>query len=303
MSADAARKLLEGGPVTAQELFERREAGTLTSFDLPGRITLAGRTAMRPVISHNVVGKLPGSDPALAGEYVAYSAHLDHVGRGAAVNGDTIYNGAFDNALGVSVMLQAATELAADAKAPRRSTLFVAVTAEERGLLGAEYFVTFPTVPKGSIVANINMDMPVFLTDVTDVVPIGVEHSSLEADVQAAAASLGVGLTADPKPEEVVFVRSDQYAFVREGIPAVYLDAGIQAKNPGEDALALYTGFLTEHYHQPSDDTSLPINYASAAMLARLNAAIGRRVGDADARPQWKPGDYFGEKFGAADTP
>jgi Zn-dependent M28 family amino/carboxypeptidase len=303
MSADAARKLLEGGPVTAQELFERREAGTLTSFDLPGRITLAGRTAMRPVISHNVVGKLPGSDPALAGEYVAYSAHLDHVGRGAAVNGDTIYNGAFDNALGVSVMLQAATELAADAKAPRRSALFVAVTAEERGLLGAEYFVTFPTVPRGSIVANINMDMPVFLTDVTDVVPIGVEHSSLEADVQAAAASLGVGLTADPKPEEVVFVRSDQYAFVREGIPAVYLDAGIQAKNPDEDALALYTGFLTEHYHQPSDDTSLPINYASAAMLARLNAAIGRRVGDADARPQWKPGDYFGEKFGAADTP
>jgi Zn-dependent M28 family amino/carboxypeptidase len=176
--------------------------------------------------------------------------------------------------------------------------LFVAVTAEERGLLGAEYFATFPTVPRESLVANINMDMPVFLTAVTDVVPIGIEHSSLEAQVQSAADDLGVVLTPDPKPEEVVFVRSDQYAFVRQGIPAVYLDAGITATDADVDALALYQDFLTGHYHQPSDQPDLPIHYPSAAMLSRLNAEIGRRVGDADERPRWKDGDFFGQKFG-----
>ena len=235
--------------------------------------------------------------PALAAENVVYTAHLDHVGIGAGKDGDEIYNGAFDNALGVSVMLEAATELAAG-PAPRRSLLFVAVTAEERGLLGAQYFAQHPTVPRDSLVANINMDMPVFLTEVSDVVPIGIEHSSLQADVEAAADALGVGLSPDPKPEEVVFVRSDQYAFVRQGIPAVYLDAGIKARNPDVDALALYDGFLTGHYHQPSDQADLPIHYPSAAMLARLNALIGRRVGDADARPRWKDGDFFGRTFG-----
>ncbi|PZO09295.1 MAG: hypothetical protein DCF27_06650 [Lysobacteraceae bacterium] len=298
LSVAGARRLLAGAPMAADEIFERRESGKLESFDLPGQVTLAGATTLQRLDSRNVVGKLPGSDPALAAEHIAYSAHLDHIGLGAEVAGDGIYNGAFDNALGIAVMLQAATELKADATAPRRSLLFVAVTAEERGLLGATWFAQFPTVPKASLVANINMDMPVFLTEVTDVVPIGIEHSTLEADVQAAAAQLGVGLTPDPKPEEVVFVRSDQYAFVREGIPAVYLDAGIKARNPDIDALALYEDFLTGHYHQPSDETDLPINYASAAMLSRLNAAIGRRVGDADTRPAWKAGDFFGDKFG-----
>ena len=298
LSVNGARKLLAGAPMPVEEIFERRETGKLESFDLPGRVTLAGATSLQRVDSRNVVGKLPGSDAALANEHIAYTAHLDHIGIGAEVDGDGIYNGAFDNALGIAVMLQAATELKADATPPRRSLLFVAVTAEERGLLGATHFAQFPTVPKDSLVANINMDMPVFLTEVTDVVPIGIEHSTLEADVQAAAAQLGVGLTADPKPEEVVFVRSDQYAFVREGIPAVYLDAGIKARNPDIDALALYEDFLTGHYHQPSDETDLSINYASAAMLSRLNAAIGRRVGDADARPAWKDGDFFGAKFG-----
>ena len=297
LSVAGARRLLAGAPMSADEIFERREKGTLESFDLPGRATLAGATRLSRVDSRNVVGRLPGSDPARDGEHIVYSAHLDHIGIGAEVDGDGIYNGALDNALGIAVMLQAARELAADATAPKRSALFVAVTAEERGLLGADYFARFPTVPRESLVANINMDMPVLLAEVTDVVPIGIEHSTLEADVQAAAQQLGLGLTPDPKPEEVVFVRSDQYAFVRQGIPAVYLDAGIKAKDPAVDAAALYADFLTGHYHQPSDQTDLPIHYDGAATLARLNAAIGRRVGDAAERPRWKDGDFFGRKF------
>lgn len=296
LGVHAVRKLFEGAPMDADEVFARRESGTLESFDLPGQATLSGSTTLARLDSRNVVGLLPGSDPALAAEHVVFTAHLDHVGIGAEVDGDSVYNGAFDNALGTAVMLEAANELLAG-PAPRRSMLFVSVTAEERGLLGAEYFATRPTV-QGPLVANINMDMPVFLADVTDVVPIGIEHSTLEADVQAAAAGLGIGLTPDPKPEEVVFVRSDQYAFVRQGIPAVYLDAGIKARSPDVDALALYEDFLTGHYHQPSDETSLPIHYPSAARLAKLNAAIGRRVGDAEARPRWKDGDFFGRTFG-----
>ncbi len=303
LSVDAARVLLEGAPMGADEIFERREAGTLQSFDLPGTVRLAGRSRHRMLESPNVVAKLPGSDPALAAEHIVYTAHLDHVGHGAEVDGDGIYNGAFDNALGTAVMLEAAGELVASGQAPRRSLLFIALTAEERGLLGAEYFARNPTVPRESLVANINMDMPVFLAEVTDVVPIGIEHSTLEADVQAAAGELGIGLTPDPKPEEVVFVRSDQYAFVRQGIPAVYLDAGIKAKNPDVDALALYEDFLTGHYHQPSDEVDLPIHYPSAAGLARLNAAIGRRVGDAAGRPMWKKDDFFGRTFGGPMAP
>lgn len=296
LGVHAARRLFEGAPMEAEEVFARREAGTLEAFDLPGQASLAGRTTLERVTSHNVVGKLAGSDPSLASEHIVYTAHLDHVGRGAEVDGDEIYNGAFDNALGTAVMLEAATELVAG-PAPKRSLVFVALTAEERGLLGAEHFANQPSV-EGELVANINMDMPVFLADVTDVVPIGIEHSSLEADVQAAADALDIGLTPDAKPEEVVFVRSDQYAFVRKGIPAVYLDAGIKARSPDVDALALYEDFLTGHYHQPSDDTSLPIHYPSAARLAMLNAAIGRRVGDAAERPRWKDGDFFGRTFG-----
>ena len=296
LGVHAARRLFEGAPMDADEVLARREAGTLEAFDLEGQATLAGRTTLAKVTSHNVVGRLAGTDAALASEHIVYTAHLDHVGIGAEVDGDGIYNGAFDNALGTAVMLEAATELVAT-PAPKRTLLFVALTAEERGLLGAEHFASNPGV-EGTLVANINMDMPVFLADVTDVVPIGIEHSSLENDVKAAADVLGIGLTADPKPEEVVFVRSDQYAFVRKGIPAVYLDAGIKARSPDVDALALYEDFLTGHYHQPSDETALPIHYPSAARLAMLNAAIGRRVGDADQKPRWKEGDFFGRTFG-----
>lgn len=296
LGVHAARRLFEGAGMDAEEVFARREAGTLEAFDLPGQATLSGSTRLARVTSHNVVARLAGSDPSLASEHIVYTAHLDHVGRGAEVDGDDIYNGAFDNALGTAVMLEAATELVAG-PAPGRSLLFVALTAEERGLLGAEHFASNPGV-EGTLVANINMDMPVFLADVSDVVPIGIEHSSLEQDVKAAAEVLGIGLTPDPKPEEVVFVRSDQYAFVRQGIPAVYLDAGIKARSPDVDALALYEDFLTGHYHQPSDETSLPIHYPSAARLAMLNAAIGRRVGDTEQKPSWKDGDFFGRTFG-----
>lgn len=308
VSAASADAVLSGDGRTAAQLFKAAKDGTLKGFDLPGTIALAARTMIAPTESRNVVAKLAGSDDRLGNEHVVFTAHLDHVGIGAPVNGDArlpdrIYNGALDNALGVSAMLEAANQLAHAKSKPKRSLLFIAVTAEEKGLLGAEWFAQHPTVPRDSLVANVNMDMPVMLTPTDDVVPIGIEHSSLQPLVQQAAKDVGVALSADPFPEEVVFVRSDQYAFIRAGIPAVYLNGGIDASGVGDDALATMKAFLREDYHQPGDDVSQPIQYADAARLARLNAHIGQAIADAPQRPTWNAGDFFGERFGKATAP
>lgn len=300
VSAAAADLVFADGPLTAAQLFDAAREGTLKGFALPGTIALAARSAIVPVESRNVVARLPGSDPALAAEHVVYSAHLDHIGIGAAVDGDRIYNGALDNALGVAIMLEAAQQLADAKDRPKRSLLFVAVTAEEKGLLGAEWFATHPTVPVGSMVANINMDMPILMAPTTDVVPIGVEHSTLQVTLEAAAKDIGVALSPDPFPEESVFVRSDQYAFIRAGVPAVYLAGGVVSADEDEarDPKVALRYFLRNCYHRPCDDADTqPIQYGDAARMARLNARIGQLVGDAAERPRWNDGDFFGEMF------
>lgn len=315
VSAAAADALFAGTGRTAAQLHAAVLAGDAEAFALPGTVVMAGRTTIAPVDSRNVVARLPGAalaGRAASGEHVVYTAHLDHVGIGAPVDGDAIYNGALDNALGVSIMLEAARALASADVPPGRPLLFVALTAEEQGLLGAEWFAAHPTLPPGgSLVANVNMDMPVLLAPSRDAVPIGVEHSSLQGVVQRAADELGIVLSPDPFPEEVVFVRSDQYAFIRAGIPAVYLDGGVLAAASSAGKVADATTapqlalreFLRTCYHQPCDDADQPIQYADAARLARLNARIGQLVGAAEAAPRWNDDDFFGDRFGAATAP
>lgn len=296
LGAHAAGRLFTGATMSADEVFARLERGELVGFELPWRVRMAGQTRHQQVDSLNVIGRLPGSDARLADEHVVLTAHLDHVGIGAPVDGDSIYNGALDNALGSAILMEAARQATAAAR-PKRSQLFIALTAEEKGLLGAEYFARWPTVPKDGLVANVNMDMPVMLTDLRDVIPIGAEHSSLAPIVAQAAAEIGLALSADPKPEEVVFVRSDQYAFIRQGIPAVYMDGGIQAHDPSVDALGQLDDFLRARYHQPDDDADQPIHYPSAARLARLNQIVAQRIADDAQRPRWNEGNFFGVRF------
>jgi hypothetical protein len=248
------------------------------------------RSTVTTVASENVVGRLQGSDPSLADQVVVLSAHLDHVGIGKPdATGDTIYNGAMDNAAGTASMLEVAKAFQASGKRPRRSILFVAVTAEEKGLIGSEYFAQHPVVPAKSIVANVNLDMPILTYKFEDLVVYGADRTSIGPTVAAVAKGEGLVLTPDPAPEQASFVRSDHYSFVKAGIPAVSLEPG--PKGPGKAAI---DEFLDKHYHQPSDEITLPIDWASGVRFVRVNYQIARSIADADQRPTWNKGDFFG---------
>jgi hypothetical protein len=296
-SVAVAEAIFAGSPYTAAEVFEQLQKGELRAFDLDAEATLATQARLDRIESRNVVGRLPGGDARLAGEHVAFTAHLDHLGIGAPHGGDSIYNGAQDNAVGVATMLETARLLAAARRPPKRSMLFLALTAEEKGLLGAYHFASQPTVPPESLVANVNMDMPLLIGDVADVVPIGIEHSTLEAVARRAAAEAGLTLTPDPLPEEVVFVRSDQYPFVRQGVPAIYLKSGVTLRDGG-DGLAAVKEFRSHRYHLPNDDLDQPIHWPAAAQLAHVNYRIALAIGNDPERPAWKQGNFFGEMFG-----
>jgi hypothetical protein len=299
-SVHAAEAIFAGSPHTAPEVFDMLEKGGLRAFDLAGEATLATRARLDHIESRNVIGRLPGSDMRLAREHVVFTAHLDHLGLGAPHDGDSIYNGAQDNAVGVATMLESARLLAAGRRSPKRSMLFIALTAEEKGLLGSYHFAAQPTVPRESLVANVNLDMPLLIGEVSDAVPIGIEHSTLEAVARRAVAEAGLTLTPDPLPEEVVFVRSDQYPFVREGVPAIYLKSGVTLRD-GSDGLAMVKAFRSHRYHLPNDDLNEPMHWPAAAQLAHVNYRIGLLVGNDRVRPAWKPRNFFGEKFGTRD--
>jgi Zn-dependent M28 family amino/carboxypeptidase len=295
---DAAGRLFDGAGKSFQEVLAAAEAGEPQGFDLPGLLTMSATTGLRRTESSNVVAVAEGSDPRLKDEYVVITAHLDHLGRGAAVNGDSIYNGAQDNAVGTAILLEMARALNASGIKPRRPILFAAVTAEEKGLLGSDFLAHHPPVT-GELIAEINIDMPMLLAPTLDLVALGEQHSSLGALARTAAASQGYQLSADPTPEQVSFVRSDQFSFIRQGIPSIVIGGGYKARNKDVDLEQLRRDFREQHYHQPSDDLSQPIDFAAAADLARINLRLALDVANAPARPAWKNGDFFGRTFTA----
>ena len=297
VSRSAASALFKHAPTPLEAVFAASERGEPQAFELGVDVLIAGQAAVSDATSANVLAWLPGSDPAMAGEPLVLTAHLDHLGIGQPVDGDAIYNGALDNALGTAVMLAVAEELAAGSPL-RRPVLFAALTAEEKGLLGAYHLARHRPERVQRFAANLNLDMPVILGPTRDVIGIGAEHSTLGALLERAAARVGFTVSADAQPEEVVFVRSDQYPFVRTGVPALFLKSGQRSLDPSIDLAAREANFRRLHYHKPSDDLSQSIHWASAADFAEIAVELTRTIANDAAAPSWLPGDFFGTRFG-----
>jgi Zn-dependent M28 family amino/carboxypeptidase len=290
--ATAERLFRASGRSYADMLAAATSGGQIESFETGATVRLAQGTTREPVASANVIGVLPGSDPDLAHETVVVTAHLDHIGICQPMAEDPICNGALDNASGTAAMLEGARALS-EGPRPRRSIVFIALTAEEKGLLGSAHVAANPTPAMGEMVANINLDMPVMLYEFNDLIGFGAEHSNLGPIAAAAAEAAGSALSPDPIPDQSLFVRSDHYNFVREGVPALFLMTGFSSPDPEADEGAAFLRFLGTDYHQPGDDLSQPLRFDQGARFATINMEIIRAVADSDARPAWNADSFF----------
>ena len=290
-NSDKAEKLFAGSGHTFTEIAAlAKDRKPLPRFPLSVALK-AHRTVVKSELeSANVVAKLPGRDPVLKDEYVVLSAHIDHIGIGAPINGDNIYNGAMDNGSGSALLLDEANELKSHPEKLRRSVLFVFVTGEEKGLLGSKYFATHPTVDPKSMIANINTDMFLPIIPLKVMVIQGLAESDLGDRSASVVQSFGVKPIADPFPLHNYFVRSDQYSFVRRGVPAVALEIAAEPQTPEAQ---LIDSWLATRYHAPSDDTNQPVNLASASLYEEIIRDLLINIANADSRPQWKSDSFF----------
>jgi Zn-dependent M28 family amino/carboxypeptidase len=299
MNPAHAEKLFAGSGHTFQELLADADGGRpMPSFALPARLKAVTKVEHASVESQNVVGILRGSDPQRNKEYVAVSAHLDHVGIGQPINGDSIYNGAMDNASGIAAILDVAMSLHDSGQKPARSLLFVAVTGEEKGELGSRYFAAHPTVPRGSIVADVNTDMFLPLFPLKTLMVLGLDESDLGQDLRATAKALNLNVQADPEPQRNRFVRSDQYSFVKVGIPALAMKVGYEANTPEAAIAAKWTA---ERYHAPSDDLNQPIDMSAAGMYVNVVRDLSVRIANRADRPKWNDTSFF-KRFAPAKS-
>ena len=291
MNPAHADKLLAGSGHTFKELLALVDAGApVPAFPLPARLKATVAVERADVESQNVAGILRGSDPSRRNEYVVVSAHLDHLGVGEPINGDKIYNGAMDNASGVAAILEVADSLHDAGAKPARSILFLAVTSEENGLLGSKYFAAHPTVPRGTIVANVNTDMFLPLFPLKMLMVLGLDESDLGRDIRATASELGLGVQADPEPQRNRFVRSDQYSFIRMGIPALAMKVGYEENSSQAEIARKWTA---ERYHAPSDDLDQPIDLSAAGRYVEVVGNLAVRIANRPDRPKWNDSSFF----------
>jgi len=295
VSHKAAEALFTGSSKSLRAILAEADkvGGKPKGFALRQNVKVDQKTESAKFASPNVVGIIPGSDPALAGEYVLLMAHLDHVGTDPTAPGeDKIFNGAMDNATGIATLLEVAEAMMSTPNRPRRPILLAAVTAEEKGLLGSQYLAKNPVVANGKVVSVVNLDMPVLTYDFRDVIAFGAEHSTMGPIVEKAGAAVGVKLIPDPLPQERLFVRSDHYRFVQEGIPSVFLMTGF-----GGQGAEKFQHFLRTDYHKVSDEIDLPFDWNAGAKFARINYQIAREIADAPEAPRWYQGSFFGDTF------
>jgi Zn-dependent M28 family amino/carboxypeptidase len=262
----------------------------LPRFPLNIGVRAKVETTTRSILAPNVVGILKGADPALAAQYVAVTAHLDHLGVGTPINGDSIYHGAMDNASGVASLIEIAKAFHTQGIKPRRSLVFVAVCGEEKGLLGSLAYASHPTVPKASLVADINMDEFLPLFPLKHLLVLGAGESSLGALAGEVAREMGYDTVPDPAPDRNIFVRSDQYSFIKTGVPSIALK--LQGL-PGSPEEKLEKDWNTYRYHAPQDDLTQPVDLAAADDFDAYLLALIRRTADAEARPTWNKDSFF----------
>lgn len=299
LSPEETKTFFSGSGHTSEEVFAGIKAGKPKSFALPMTAIILNVTKLEGVRSPNVVAKLEGSDTDLKREYVVYSSHSDHLGMSQSVNGDKIYNGALDNASGTALLLEIARAFTEMTPRSRRSLLFVSVTGEEAGLLGSDYFAHYPTVPKDALVANVNMDVDDMFWPLEDIIAFGAEHSSLDRAVKKAAGRMQLGVSPDPMPEQIIFIRSDQYSFVKQGIPAVFPWPGHKSSNPRINPTAIFNKWVVERYHMLGDDMEQPgLLLEEAAKYGRFIFLCGHLIANDQERPAWNKGDFFGDRYG-----
>lgn len=285
-----SQELFAGSPHQYADLAALADASQpLPRFALARRFSARIAATAQPLRSANLVARLPGRDRRLARQFVVLSAHLDGLGIGEPVGGDAIYNGALDNAVGVANVISIARAISRG-KRPRRSILFLVPTAEEAGLLGSRAFVRKPTVPLASIVANINFDMPLPIFPLRSITPIGYEESTMGEDAAAVSTAMGLPIVPDPFPDRNVFIRSDQYSFVRAGIPALFPKFGFAAGTP---EAALERAWRANIYHAPGDDANQPVLRAEAMKFNAWSAALLRKVADNPQPPRWLSTSHF----------
>lgn len=287
---DRAETLFAGSGHTLAEILEAVNADKpLPHFPLTMKLRTRLAMTRAEAKSENVVGMLPGRDTGLKNEYVVISAHLDHLGVGAPVNGDKIYNGAMDDASGDASLIEIARAMKNSGARPKRSILFLSVTGEEKGELGSEYFAAHPTV-SGRIIADINMDMylPLFPLKYLEVQGLG--ESNLGDYIRAVCAEAGVQVQADKEPEHNRFIRSDQYSFIKKGVPSLAFKFGYVPGTPEEK---IFKAWYAERYHAPSDDVNQPVDLAAAAQFNAILETLALRVANAGNPPEWEPRSFF----------
>jgi len=284
--------LLQSGK-TMPALLAQLKNGQPASFAINASFTIGYHSSYQDIISYNVIGKIEGTDPKLKNEYVVHSAHLDHLGIGRPVEGDSLYNGAHDNASGVASVLAIAKIYNGIKDKPKRSILTVLLTGEELGDLGSGYFASHPTVPVKSMVADVNTDMPTIIAPLLSVTALGAEHSSLAKQVDEAAGYLGLGVEPDPEPKQARFTRSDQYSFVVNGIPALHIKYGNKTADGKNNLNEFVAKWRAKYYHKPQDDINGIFDFAAGKKYAQLNFLIGYLVAQDTARPTWNKGDIF----------
>ncbi len=284
-------KLFEGSGHSFEEILSAaKERKQLPRFSLTASIEAKAKVAKKSLESANVIAKLPGSDPQLKSEYVVLSAHIDHLGIGEPINGDRIYNGAMDNASGSALLLDVASSLKKSPEKLKRSILFLFVTGEEKGLLGSKYFTAHPTVDPKSMVADINVDMFLPIVPLKVLTVFGLAESDLGDAAREVAEAHGITVQADPEPQRNIFIRSDQYNFIRHGVPALAMGVGAA---PGSPEQKIFKEWLTQRYHAPSDDLNQPVDLSAAALYEEVIRGLMISVAQNPERPQWKQDSFF----------